>query len=86
MRAGLSGRQVLGVLVAFGVFYAAIGLIGVSRKLPDWMLFAPWFTLLASQHFIIKHLAARLRHHRWNSSKPVVVLASRGFSARSRAA
>ena len=86
MRAGLSGRQVLGVLVAFGVFYAAVGLIGVSRKVPDWMLFAPWFTLLASQHFIIKHLAARLRHHRWNSSKAVVVLASRGFSARSRAA
>jgi len=76
MRAGLSGRQVLAVLVAFGVFYAAVGLIGVSGKLPDWMLFAPWITLLALQHFIIKHLAMRVRHHRWNTSKAAVVLAS----------
>jgi UDP-GlcNAc:undecaprenyl-phosphate GlcNAc-1-phosphate transferase len=102
MRAGLSGRQVLAVLVAFGVFYAAVGLLGVSRQLPDWMLFAPWFTLLALQHFIIKRLAVRLRHYRWSTSKPVAVLASRaaasgagdmsaepangGFSTRSRAA
>jgi UDP-GlcNAc:undecaprenyl-phosphate GlcNAc-1-phosphate transferase len=102
MRAGLSGRQVLAVLVAFGVFYAAVGLIGISLKLPDWMLFAPWFSLLALQHFIIRHLALRLRHHRWSTSKAVVVPASRAaesgggdvsaepanssFSARSRAA
>jgi len=44
MRAGLSGRQVLAVLVAFSVFYAAVGLIGARNKLPDWALFAPWFT------------------------------------------
>jgi hypothetical protein len=42
MRAGLSGRHVLAVSVAFGVFYAAVGLIGASDKLPDWTLFAPW--------------------------------------------
>ena len=41
MRAGLSGRQVLAVLVAISVFCAAVGLIGASRKLPDWALFAP---------------------------------------------
>ena len=34
MRAGLSGREVLAVLVAFSVFYAAVGLIGARDKLP----------------------------------------------------
>ena len=34
MRAGLSGREVLAVLVAFSVFYAAVGLIGARNKLP----------------------------------------------------
>ena len=71
MRAGLSGRQVLAVLVAFNVFYAAVGLIGARYKLPDWALFAPWFTLLASQSFIIRGLAVRLRHRRWRASKVV---------------
>jgi len=33
MRAGLSGRQMLAVPVAFSVFYAAFGLIGASDKL-----------------------------------------------------
>ncbi len=74
MRAGLSGRQALAVLVAFSVFYAAVGLIGVSYKLPDWALFAPWFTLLASQSFIIRGLAVYLRHRRWKVSKVVVTL------------
>ena len=74
MRAGLSGRQVLAVLVAFNVFYAAVGLIGVSYKLPDWALFAPWFTLLGLQHFIIRGLAMYLRLRRWRASKVVVQL------------
>ena len=72
MRAGLSGRQVLGVLVAFAVFYAAVGLIGASRKLPDWALFAPWITLLGLQHFVIRGLAVHLRHRRWRASMGVV--------------
>jgi len=74
MRAGLSGRQVLAVLVAFAVFYAALGLIGASHKLPDWALFAPWITLLGLQHFIIRGLAMHLRHRRWKASKVVVKL------------
>jgi UDP-GlcNAc:undecaprenyl-phosphate GlcNAc-1-phosphate transferase len=69
MRAGLSGRQVLGVLVGFALFYAAVGLIAASHKLPDWALFAPWITLLGSQHFIIRGLAAHVRRHRWRASK-----------------
>jgi UDP-GlcNAc:undecaprenyl-phosphate GlcNAc-1-phosphate transferase len=72
MRAGLSGRQVLAVLVAFNVFYAAVGLIGARYKLPDWALFAPWFTLLGLQHFIIRGLAMYLRLRRWRASKVVV--------------
>jgi len=71
MRAGLSGRQVLAVLVAFSVFYSAVGLIGVSHRLPDWALFAPWFTLLVLQHFIIRGLAVHLRLRRWRVSKVV---------------
>jgi len=74
MRAGLSGRQVLAVLVAFSVLYAAVGLIGASEKLPDWALFAPWLTLLGLQHFIIRGLAVYLRLHRWRASKVVVKL------------
>ena len=74
MRAGLSGRQVLVVLIAFTVLYAAVGLIGASQKLPDWALFAPWFTLLGLQHFIIRGLAVRLRLRRWRASKVVVQL------------
>ena len=74
MRAGLSGRQVLGVLVAFGVFYAAVGLIGARVKLPDWALFAPWFTLLALQYFIIRGLAVYVRLRRWRAAKIVVTL------------
>jgi hypothetical protein len=72
MRAGLSGRQVLAVLLAFSVLYSAVGLISVGQKLPDWALFAPWFTLLASQSFIIRGLAVRLRHRRWRASNIVV--------------
>ena len=74
MRAGLSGRQVLAVLVVFAVFYAAVGLIGASYHLPDWALFAPWITLLGLQHFIIRGLAVHLRHRRWWASKIVVNL------------
>jgi len=75
MRAGLSGRQVLAVLVAFAVCYAAVGLIGGRHRVPDWALFAPWITLLGLQHFIIRGLAKYLRHRRWRSSKAAVVLA-----------
>src|SRR6267143_1772390 len=74
MRAGLSGRQVLAVLLAFSVLYSAVGLISVGQKLPDWALFAPWFTLLGLQPFIIRGLAVRLRHRRWRASKVVVQL------------
>ena len=81
MRAGLNGRQVLAVLVAFAVFYAAVGVIGASRKLPDWALFAPWITLLGLQYFIIKRLAVHLRHRRCRASKAVVVLTARPASA-----
>ena len=74
MRAGLSGRQVLAVLVGFGVFYAAVGLIGAIAKLPDWALFAPWITLLGLQYFIIKRLAVLLRYRRWKGAAVVVEL------------
>src|SRR5882762_3530761 len=85
MRAGLSGRQVLAVLVAFNLFYAAVGLIGVSYKLPDWALFAPWFTLLGLQHFIIRGLAMYLRLRRWRASKVVVQLPASVAAAHSYA-
>jgi len=89
MRAGLSGRQVLAVLVAFSVLYAAVGLIGASQKLPDWALFAPWFTLLGLQHFIIRGLAMYLRLRRWRASQIVVempasVAATHSLMRRSR--
>ena len=74
MRAGLSGRQVLAVLVAFGLVYAAIGLIGARLKLPDWALFAPWITLLGLQYFIIKRLALLIRHRRWKGGADVVLV------------
>ena len=89
MRAGLSGRQVLAVLLAFSVLYAAVGLIGARNKLPDWALFAPWFTLLALQPFIIRGLAVYLRHRRWRASQIVVempasVTATHSLMRRSR--
>ena len=74
MRAGLSGRQVLAVLVAFSVLYATVGLIGASLRVADWALFAPWITLLGLQSFIIRGLAVRLRHRRWRAAKVVVEL------------
>ncbi len=82
MRAGLSGRQVLAVLVAFGGVYAAVGLIGASLKLPDWVLFAPWITLLALQHFIIKRLAVLIRYRRWQAAGVVVLLPVRAAEVR----
>jgi UDP-GlcNAc:undecaprenyl-phosphate GlcNAc-1-phosphate transferase len=85
MRAGLSGRQVLAVLVAFAVFYAAVGLIGASHKLSDRTLFAPWITLLGLQHFIIRGLAVQIRHRRWRASKVVVKLPAGVAAARSHA-
>ncbi len=78
MRAGLSGRQVLAVLVGFGVFYAAVGLIGASQKLPDWILFGPWIALLGLQHLIIRSVAAHVRLHRWRGSGVLVGVAA-GF-------
>src|SRR6266403_883963 len=91
MRAGLSGRQVLAVLLAFSVLYSAVGLIGVRQKLPDWPLFAPWFTLLASQSFIIRGLAERLRHRRWRASSivvrmPAAVAATHSYATQPRLA
>src|SRR5438105_86656 len=74
MRAGLSGRQVLAVLVAFSAFYAAVGLIGASLRVADWALFAPWITLLGLQSFIIRGLAVHVRHRRWRAAKVVVEL------------
>jgi UDP-GlcNAc:undecaprenyl-phosphate GlcNAc-1-phosphate transferase len=74
MRAGLSGRQVLAVLVGFAVVYASVGLIGAIHKAPDWALFAPWITLLGLQHFIIRGVAARVRLSRLTVSKVVVKL------------
>jgi UDP-GlcNAc:undecaprenyl-phosphate/decaprenyl-phosphate GlcNAc-1-phosphate transferase len=76
LRAGLSARQVLALLVAFAVLYAAVGLIGASRKVPDWALFAPWITLLGMQHFIIRGLAIYVRHRRWRASKAIVELSA----------
>lgn len=74
MRAGLSGRQVLGVLVGLGLCYAAVGLIAARYGLPDWALFAPWFTLLAVQYFMIRTLAVHVRARRWRAAKDVVKL------------
>ncbi len=74
MRAGLSARQVLAVLVSFGGVYATVGLIGARLGLPDWTLFAPWITLLGLQYFIIKGLAVRLRFRRWKGAAGVVRL------------
>ena len=85
MRAGLSGREVLAVLVAFSAFYAAVGLIGASQKLPDWALFAPWFTLLGLQSFIIRGLALHVRHRRWRAAKVVVQLPASVAAAQSYA-
>jgi hypothetical protein len=76
---------VLALLVAFNVFYAAVGLIGASHKLPDWALFAPWFTLLGLQHFIIRGLAVQLRLRRWRASKVVVQLPASVTAAHSYA-
>ena len=83
MRAGLSGRQTLAVLIAFAVFYAAFGVIGASQKLPDWALFTPWIALLGLQHFIIRGLAAHVRHRRSRTSKLVVQLPEGMAAARS---
>ena len=87
MRAGLSGRQVLAVLLAFAVLYAAVGVIGASQKLPDWALFAPWITLLGLQHFIIRALALHvyLRQRRSRTSKVVVKLPASVAAAASHA-
>lgn len=74
MRAGLNGRQVLAVLVGFGVFYAAIGLVGAIARVPDWALFAPWISLLGLQYFIIKRLALLIRHRRWKGGADVVLV------------
>jgi UDP-GlcNAc:undecaprenyl-phosphate/decaprenyl-phosphate GlcNAc-1-phosphate transferase len=85
IRAGLSARQVLAVLVACAVLYAAIGLIGANRKVPDWALFAPWLTLLGLQHFIIRGLAVYVRHRRWRASKAIVELPASAAAAHSYA-
>jgi len=73
LRAGLTGRQVLAVLVGFALFYAAVGLVGASLKLPDATLFAPWIALLGLQYFIVKRLALHLRRRRWKASRAVAV-------------
>jgi len=88
MRAGLSARQVLAVLIAFAVFYAAIGLVGARYKLPDWTLFAPWITLLGLQYFVIRALAVYLRRRRRRVSKlgvqlPESVSAARSYASQS---
>ena len=85
MRGGLSGPQVLALLVAFSVFYATVGLIGASLKVADWALFAPWITLLGLQPFIIRGLAMYLRLRRWRTSKVVVKLPASGAAAHSHA-
>jgi UDP-GlcNAc:undecaprenyl-phosphate GlcNAc-1-phosphate transferase len=71
MRAGLSGRQTLAVLVAFALSYAAIGLIGASREVSDRVLFWSWIALLILQHSIIRRLALQvyLSHRQGRTSQ-----------------
>lgn len=69
LRAGLSARQTLAVLVAFALTYACIGLAGARLGVPDIALFAPWALLLVSQYFIIKRLALLIRGHRLASRR-----------------
>jgi UDP-GlcNAc:undecaprenyl-phosphate/decaprenyl-phosphate GlcNAc-1-phosphate transferase len=88
MRAGLSGRQTLAVLVAFALFYAAIGLVGASYEVSDWILFWSWLTLGGLQHFIIRRVALNvyLRHRRERSSPdaarlPAVIESADSYTA-----
>lgn len=76
MRAGLSGRQALAVLVAFAAFYAALGLIGDNYEVSDRTLFFSWLTLLGLQYFIIRRLAlyVYLRRRRGQTSEDLVLL------------
>lgn len=61
LRAGLTVRQTLLVLVGFASFYALVGVAGTYFEWPDVWLFTPWFLLLCTQYAIIKRLALMLR-------------------------
>ena len=75
MRAGLTGRQALGVLFVLAVVYAAVGLVADRLALPDWMLFAPWIALLGLQTQLIQRLAVQLRLRRLRSAQQGAALA-----------
>ena len=86
MRAGLSSRQIVAVLVGFAVLYAAVGLIAVYTEAPDWPLFAAWIVLLFGQYFIIKRLAVLLRHRRWTAAVGMAAPARSGPHSRLKTA
>ncbi len=64
LRAGLSARQILGLLTSMAMLYAGIGLLGDRLGVPDWAMFSLWLSLGASQYWLIKHIAARVERRK----------------------
>ena len=67
LRAGLSSRQVLGILTSMAALYAGIGLLGAAISAPDVVMFSLWLALGASQYWIVKWIALRIIDRRQDS-------------------
>ena len=63
LRAGLNTRQVLGILTSMASLYAGIGLLGDGIGVPDFAMFSLWLVLGASQYWLVKWIATRVKGH-----------------------
>ena len=62
--AGLTARQVVGLLTGAATVYAGIGLLGAAIGAPDWLMFSVWITLLVTQYRIVRRAAAWFEERR----------------------
>jgi UDP-GlcNAc:undecaprenyl-phosphate GlcNAc-1-phosphate transferase len=59
LRSGFTAQQTLIILTGLAATYAGIGLFGVVAGAPDFLMFALWVILGASQYWLVSRLGAR---------------------------
>lgn len=64
-RAGLTVRQVLGVLTTIAILYASFALLGHFMQVPDFIMFFLWAACGLVQFTVLRKAAALWRYYRW---------------------
>jgi UDP-GlcNAc:undecaprenyl-phosphate GlcNAc-1-phosphate transferase len=66
MRAGLSPRRALAMILLLGVVYAAIGILGELYQVPEYIMFWSFIALLIVYSAVLQNIWTILRFVRQN--------------------